>query len=179
MTDKFNFRRIYSSRLRIISLFNQSPDLPSRITESRERAAILCIAQDERSLLRDTLCRRFSPGLPPLTTSCKADHPSTRGVTYQKEFYAGFDVTVPLIGMVVIRLTQNEMIGTHQTKSLTCTPRKSQSHGTAREKSTRIVRIVSLFLILRNLITWSLSTSCFSSCAIKCANPAMMNREPA
>src|SRR5260370_11342658 len=37
-------------------------------------------------------------------------------------------------------LNQNETIGTNPIKSLTCIPRKNQSHGTATEKSTTIVR---------------------------------------
>src|SRR4029077_20361930 len=41
------------SRLRIIGLFNQTPDLSSRITEARERTEIFRIAQGQRWTLKD------------------------------------------------------------------------------------------------------------------------------
>ncbi len=82
-------------------------------------------------------------------------------------------------GLVLKRFSQNETIGTYQMKSLVCTPRKNQPHGTARDSKIMIVRSVSLFRILRSLTIVSPSTSCFSSCEIMCANPARMRRVPA
>jgi hypothetical protein len=46
-------------------------------------------------------------------------------------------------GLLLNRFDQNEMMGTYQMKSLTCTPRKNQSHRTARDSKTTIVRRVS------------------------------------
>src|SRR5439155_26993883 len=69
-------------------------------------------------------------------------------------------------GELLNLFNQNETIGTYQTRSLTCIPRKNQPHRAASERSTMTVRRLSLFLILRNLIIISPSTRCSSSCAM-------------
>src|SRR6266705_2089687 len=80
-----------------------------------------------------------------------------------RRLYGVFEMRGTPKGLLLIRFSQNEMIGTYQMKSLTCIPKRSQLHGTAREKSTMMVRSVNLFRILRNLTIWAPSTSCFSS----------------
>src|SRR5438552_14090270 len=79
----------------------------------------------------------------------------------------------------LILLTQNEIMGTDHIKSLTCTPRNSQSQGATSDTSTINVRMLSLFRILRILIIISPSTRCSSSWAIIWAKMARINNEAA